>query len=150
MLRLTLAALHLLALGIGLGAIWGRNRALRGALDTYGLRRVFSADTWWGLSAVLWLVTGLARLLMGADKATGYYLANPLFHAKMGLFVLILLLELWPMITLMRWRRQLARGAAVNTSAARRMAMIGAIEATVVVAMVFVAVALARGYGAAP
>jgi hypothetical protein len=49
-IRWLLAAAHLLALGIGLGAVWARGRALRGLLDASGVRRVLSADTWWGPS----------------------------------------------------------------------------------------------------
>lgn len=45
-LRWLFAALHLLALGVGLGAVWARGRALRGELDEAGLRRAFSADAW--------------------------------------------------------------------------------------------------------
>src|SRR6266511_1832568 len=52
-IRWLLAALHLLALGIGLGAVWARGRALRDALDASGLRRAFHADAWWGIAAVL-------------------------------------------------------------------------------------------------
>lgn len=147
-MRLTLAALHIIALGIGLGAVWSRSRALRGRLDTEGLRRVFSADSWWALSAVLWLSTGLARLLMGSEKAPSYYMANHLFHVKMGLFVLIVLLEIWPMMTLLRWRRQRARSGSVATNVAGRLALVSTFQALLVIAIVFVAVALARGFGA--
>jgi putative membrane protein len=145
-LRFLLAATHLLALGIGLGAVWARGRALRGIVDNAALRRAFAADAWWGVSAVLWLATGLARLLAATEKSTEYYLRNPLFHAKMGLFLLILVLEAWPMITLMRWRRALGRNQTATFGAARRIARISTIEAFIVVVIVFVATALARGY----
>jgi putative membrane protein len=112
MLRITLAALHLVALGIGLGAVWARARGLGARpLDRASVRRVFAADGWWGVAAVLWLGTGLWRLLAGTEKATAYYVANHIFLAKMGFFVAILLLELWPAITLVRWRRVAARVA---------------------------------------
>jgi putative membrane protein len=146
-MRLTLAALHLLALGIGLGAVWGRARALRGRLDTEGLRRVFAADAWWAVAAILWLVTGLARWLMGTEKASEYYLANPLFHAKLGMFVLIVVLEIWPMMTLIRWRRRRAQSGNVDTTSAGRLAVISMFQALLVVAIVVVAAAMARGYG---
>jgi len=38
-IRWLLAALHLLALGVGLGAVWARGRALQAQLDVPGLRR---------------------------------------------------------------------------------------------------------------
>lgn len=146
MLRLLLAATHLLALGIGLGAVWARGRALRGIVDTSALRRAFAADTWWAIAAVLWLATGLTRLLGGTEKSTAYYLQNPLFHIKMGLFLLVVALEIWPMITLIRWRRAMGRNQTAALGSARRIARISTIEAFLIVVIVVVAVALARGY----
>jgi putative membrane protein len=145
-LRLLLAATHLLALGIGLGAVWARGRALRGIVDGAAIRRAFAADTWWGIAAVLWLATGLTRLFAGTEKSVGFYLRNPLFHMKMGLFLLVLLLEIWPMITLIRWRRAMGRNQTATFASARRIARISTIEAFIIVIIVFVAAALARGY----
>lgn len=48
-MRWLLAALHLLPLGLGLGAVLWRAVSLRGPLDRLGLQRVFLADTIWGL-----------------------------------------------------------------------------------------------------
>ena len=145
-LRLLLAATHLLALGIGLGAVWARSRALRGIIDNAALRRAFAADAWWGVAAVLWLGTGLTRIFAATEKSVDYYMRNPLFHVKMGLFVLILALEIWPMVTLMRWRRALGRNQSATFGSARRIARISVIEAFIVVLIVIVAAALARGY----
>jgi putative membrane protein len=153
MLRIVLAIVHLLALGIGLGAVWTRARALgERPFDRASARRVFAADGWWGLAAVLWIATGLWRLLAGTEKATGYYLANHVFFAKMGFFAAILLLELWPAITLVRWRRRAARSGSSwspDSSSATRVRVISYVEAVLVVAMVCAAVLMARGYGAA-
>ncbi len=97
-IRWLFATLHLLALGMGLGAIWVRGHALQGNLDGEGLRRVFLADTFWGLAALLWIVTGLVRAFGGLEKGSAYYLQNETFLIKMGLLGLILLLEVWPMV----------------------------------------------------
>src|SRR5262249_29135387 len=111
MLRLILAGLHLLSLGIGLGAVWARARALGAQpLDTGAIRRAFVADSWWGVAAALWIATGLWRLLGSVEKATNYYTHNSIFLMKMDLFGLVFLLELWPMVTLMRWRGASRRG----------------------------------------
>ena len=150
MLRITLAALHLLALGLGLGAVISRGTALRESASNAALRRAFRSDGLWGLAAVLWLSTGLWRWLAGIEKPTGYYMTNPVFHTKLVLFLLIVGLELWPAITLMRWRRSFAAGESAErlmSGGGRRIAVISHIEALLVVAIVFLAVAMARGYG---
>ena len=62
----TLSALHVLALGIGLGSLFMRGRflrALRAGPDPRPLGGLFAADNLWGIAAALWLVTGLAHRL---------------------------------------------------------------------------------------
>ena len=146
-LRWLLAALHLLGLGIGLGAVYARSRALRGVLDGPGLRRVFLADTWWAVAAGLWIVTGLIRAFAGFEKGTDYYLHNHLFLTKMGLLLLVLVLEIGPMVRLIVWRRSLAQGAMPDTSPAFRYARVSMIQAFLVLLMVAAATGMARGFG---
>ena len=151
MLRISLAVLHLLALGIGMGAIFARARGanrLRQSPDA--LRDVFAADTWWGLAAGLWIVTGLWRAIAGTEKASSYYWSNHVFYAKMGLLVLILALEIWPMLTLLRWRRtpQSSVDAAQLAGKGLRIARISDVQLLLIIGMVIAAVMMARGYGA--
>jgi putative membrane protein len=140
-----LATLHLLALGMGLGAITVRAAALRGPYDQAGLDRIFRADTLWGLAALVWIATGLWRAFGGVEKGSAYYLASPAFHAKMGLLILILLLEIAPMIALIRWRAAARKGDAPDTGRAATFSAISVVQAILVVAMVFAATAMARG-----
>jgi putative membrane protein len=151
MLRVVLAALHLLALGIGLGAVLSRSAALRARpFARSDAARAFAADGWWGVAAMLWLATGVWRLMGGTEKATAYYTHNHVFLAKMGCFVAILVLEASPMVTLLRGRSAARRGGSgwhPNSDTARRIAAVGYVEALLVVVMVFLATAMARGYG---
>src|SRR5207245_2288328 len=80
-----------------------------GELDAAGLRRAFYADTWWGIAAVLWIGTGLARAFGGFEKGSVYYLHNHAFWAKLTLLAAILILDVGPMIGLIQWRRRGAR-----------------------------------------
>lgn len=149
--RITLAALHLLALGFGFGAIMARWITLRHPLDLGAVKRVLHFDNQWAIAAGLWIVTGLWRWLGSVEKASSYYNGNHLFLAKLGCLTLILLLEVWPMVTLIRWRIALGRGAGVdslpNIGAARGISSISAVQALLVATMVFLAAAMARGYG---
>lgn len=146
-LRIFLAVLHLLGLGIGLGAIWARARALRGPLDPAGLKRALEADTWWGVSAVLWIGTGLLRTFAGFEKGSAYYLANHGFWLKMLLLLIVLALEVAPMIALIRWRIQLAKNQTVDLRRASTFARISQIQTALIVGMVAAAVTIARGFG---
>ena len=151
MIQITLAALHLLALPLGLAAVVARAAALRAGPDTTALHRALRADALWGVAALLWLGTGLWRWLGGVEMPAELYTRNPLLHVKLGLFAGVFALEIWPMITLLRWRRALTAGASavdlLEHRVAQRIARISAVQAVIVVGIVFVAAALARGYG---
>jgi putative membrane protein len=70
----------------------------------------------------------------------------------MGFLAAVLLLELWPALTLVRWRRKAARSGASwtpDSSSAARVRSISYLEAVLVIAMVCAAALMARGYGAA-
>lgn len=147
MISAIVAALHYLALALGLPAVFLRGRALKGPLDAAGLRRLFAADTAWGVAAALWVATGLLRAFAGLEKGSAFYLASHLFWLKMGLFVLVVALEVWPMVTLIRWRRAVGAGDVPDTSAARTLFHLNHVELALVVVIVFVAAFMARGFG---
>jgi putative membrane protein len=151
-MRILFAVLHLIALGIGLGAVFVRARAANRLKDgPESLPQLFAADTWWGVAAFLWISTGLTRVFASYEKSTAYYWNNHIFLAKMGLLVLVILLEVWPMITLIRWRKDSARGTLAPAELApkgRMIARISDVQTLLVMAMVVAAVMMARGYGA--
>ena len=146
MISALVAALHFLALGIGLPSSYLRGRALKGRLDGEGLRRLFTADNVWGLAAALWIVTGLLRAFGGLEKGSAFYLASRLFWVKLDLFLLVFVLEIWPMLTFIRWRRQRRRGELPDTSRARALYVLTHVELALVVVIVFVATFMARGF----
>jgi putative membrane protein len=140
------AAFHYLALGIGLGAVFMRGRFFV-ARD---MGRAIAADNFWGLAALLWLVTGLMRAFGGLEKGTEFYLHSKLFMLKLALFLGILALEIWPMITLIRWRIARVKGRAVTVSDDdwRGLAAVNAGEVALVLLIPLVASFMARGLGA--
>jgi putative membrane protein len=147
MLRWLLAALHLTALGIGLGAVWARATALRGPFDPAGLRRIFASDSWWALAGFLWIGTGLWRLLAETEKPTQYYMHNHFFYLKMASLILLLLLETRAIVLLTRWRGAVRRGGPVDTSAAPGLARLSYAQVVLVLVMVLAATGMARGLG---
>ncbi|MFL9905829.1 DUF2214 family protein [Paraburkholderia sp. RL17-337-BIB-A] len=147
LVRWLLAALHLLAYGFALASILRRTWALRRASVPAALRSVFRADTGWGISALVLIVTGLMRAFGGFEKGADYYLHEPLFHFKMTLLVLILILEVPSMLALMRWRACIKKGAPPDLRKARKYARFSVIQTVLLVLMVFAATGMARGIG---
>lgn len=115
-LRYIIATIHILTFGLGAASIWMRARALKELKDASGLKDVFFADNLWGIAAFLWLLTGLWRAFGGLEKGSAYYLGNVAFLVKMSLFILVFVLELRPMITLIKWRSRQRRKESIDIS----------------------------------
>lgn len=139
-----LSAIHMLTLALGAGAIFARGRALAGPLDDAGWKRLLAADTAWGVAALLWIASGVARVFFGG-KESSFYWRNGFFWLKLVLFLLIFTLEQAPMMTFIRARRARSRGAAMPGFRIDAYRYINTIELALVVTIVVVAAFMARG-----
>lgn len=70
------------------------------------VQRLARLDMIYGIAAVILLLTGIARLVWGV-KGIGGYIGSPLFHLKMTLFVVVVLLSIKPTLTFRRWKKTL-------------------------------------------
>jgi putative membrane protein len=152
LVRAALSGLHVLALALALASVFARGRRLRDlrrdSSDSRARARLLLADNVWGISALLFLTTGLARAFGRLEKTPDFYLRNGFFWVKMALFALVLLLEILPMVTFLRWRIAAARktppadggGPGLSTLIALNDA-----ETALVCVIPFVAALMARG-----
>lgn len=142
-----LATLHLLAYGVALGAVLSRGRSLRrlNKSSPSKLRDVFVADNFWGIAAAVLLVTGALRAFGGFEKGTFYYLHQPLFHLKMATFIAIVLLEIAPMVALIKWRNAFKSGTPIDTRHALLYSRISHIEVALIIVILVAASGMARG-----
>ncbi len=151
MISSLIASLHYLALAIGMGAVFMRGRYFKAVAENptseLETKRLLVADNFWGVAALLWIATGLTRAFGGLEKGTEWYLNNPLFHVKIGLFLLVFLLEIAPMVALIRLRVHKAKTASphITTQQLLRFRKINHSEAMLVFIIIFIASAMARG-----
>lgn len=149
LLYATIAAVHYLTLALGLGSVFARGRRLRDLErapdDARARTALFQADALWGIAALLWLVTGGARAFGHLEKDPEFYLRNGFFFVKMGLFASVVALEIFPMITFIRWRRARARGVSIAHAPWRTLIRLNDAEVALVVVIPFVAALMARG-----
>ena len=96
----------------------------------------------------------MIRAFAGLEKTSGFYLRNGFFYTKMTLFALVLVLELRPMVTFLRWRIARRKGsvpvASSSTSASASASLpalirLNDLEVAIVVLIPFVASLMARG-----
>ena len=111
----------------------------------YGARRLQIIDAIYGASAVLLLAVGLLRVFF-FEKGADYYFHSAPFLAKLGLFVAVGLLSIYPTVTYRRWSRALARGV-VPSILANRLRMVIHLQLGGVVLILACAAMMARGIG---
>ncbi|TMS56843.1 DUF2214 family protein [Imbroritus primus] len=143
-----LAFLHYLSIFGLVGALTAEAVVLRPGMTPSILARLMRYDAVYFLMAILTLGTGVGRLLM-SPKGLAFYMTNPWFHAKIGLFVLIALLSIKPTLTFFRWKKQARRlpdfvPLPAELAKTRRWVML---EAHLLIFLPLCAALMARGIG---
>ena len=110
-LEAVLASLHLVAI-LTLVVFMSSQAALCRIewLNAAVVERLVRLDVIYNVTALVLLLTGLARVVWGI-KGMSWYVSQPLFHVKVTLFVVMVLLSIWPTLTFRRWCSQLRAAA---------------------------------------
>jgi len=116
-LEIALAYFHFVAL-IGTASLLVTEVALcRPGIQGDALHRLKRLDVAYFSFAMTALLTGGLRVFFGA-KGSAYYLSNPVFHAKLGLFVAVALLSITPTLRFIQWSKAARQGGAAGPSPA--------------------------------
>lgn len=142
MTYILLRYLHFAALILLAGAVLIQNMAINKTISDEDARNLAKVDKAAGLGAVLSLVFGLA-LWLWVGKPAEFYSANPLFHAKLGLFIVLLALAIRPALFLRGLRNTTQAQIAVPDS----VRILLRLELVVLIAMPILASLMARGIG---
>ena len=148
MAQAIVAYLHYLSIFILFALLVLEHRLFRLPLDLERARSLIVIDIAYGACAGVVLLTGAARVLWFA-KGADYYLHNSLFHAKVGLFVLVALLSILPTMTFLNWRNDLKAGRIPQVSArqCKLVTMTIRLELLALLILPLLATLMARGYG---
>lgn len=144
---LTLAALHhLLFFGL-ISMLVTQSVLLSRPIDGAALKRLAGVDRGYGITAVLLLAVGFARVFHGI-KGYDFYLHNPWFHAKLTAFVLVAVLSIWPTLRFLRWRKALKADPAFVPAATEVAGLSRIIRfELMLIALIFVLAAAMARYG---
>lgn len=142
------ASLHYLSIFVLFALLTCEHVLFKPIMELERARSLLRIDIAYGVTAGLVLATGAARVLW-FGKGLDYYLHNALFHAKVGLFLLIGLLSILPTLTFFNWRNDLLAGQVpqIAPATARRTILIIRLELLLLVCLPFLASLMARGFG---
>lgn len=144
---LHLAIAHHLLIFILFGILVSELVLVRKGMTGADTKRVAAIDLWYGIVAMLIVIAGFSRAIFAA-KGWAYYSANSFFWAKIGVFVVIGLLSVWPTLKFIGWRKRFqTTGNCPNVTAISSVRRVLWFEAALFALLPAFAAAMARGFG---
>lgn len=142
------AYLHYLSIFLLFALLVLEHRLFKLPLDLDRARSLMRIDIAYGITASLVLATGLARVLW-FGKGSAYYLHNSLFHAKVGLFVLVALLSTFPTVVFLGWRNSVKAGQVpvLSPRTGKLLVITLRAELTLLLVLPLLGALMARGFG---
>ena len=99
-----LAYFHYVAIFMLFAYLVAESMIIKRPLDAAGILRIGKVDLIFGALAVAVLITGFLRLAYGA-KGADFYMQSWPFYVKVGLFLFVGMISIYPTLAFVRWRR---------------------------------------------
>lgn len=108
--------------------------------------RIQQCDRWFGISALVAFIAGQLRVSF-FEKGNQFYMASPFFHMKLGLFLLVALLSIYPSIRFYKWKTETRHGLppAVTENQIKLIVIILKVELVLLILVALSASLMARG-----
>ena len=142
------AFIHHLAILLMFACLFYEHLAIQPIVSLETAKRLIRIDLIYGICAATVLVAGLLRVFM-FEKGAEYYLHNWAFYLKMGLFVTVALISIYPTVVFLGWREHIKKENVLQLPVAQstKISMLIRAELLLVTLMVPPAVLMAKGYG---
>jgi putative membrane protein len=144
------AYVHYLSVMLCFGALVLERRLIKPNPNQREATLMVITDVVYGIAALALLVSGILRVLH-YGQGTEFYTANPLFWTKVGLYLAVGTLSLYPTVTYILWAIPLRKGKLpqVSEALANRLGWVLNIELAGFAAIPLLATLMARGVGLA-
>jgi len=106
--RALFAYLHLLSAGLTAAMLIGQYWLLKRPVDRVQVRLLGTMGLGQLLAGIAVIATGMA-LASSFGMGTGYYLGHPLFLLKMGIFAVLAIVSVLPLVQYVHWTREARR-----------------------------------------
>lgn len=143
---ITAAFIHHAAAFLVVATLMAEIVVLKGELTPTSARSVLRMDMVYGIAALVLLIAGFARVFY-TEKGAAYYFASGPFLVKLGLFIVVGLLSIYPTMKFIGWRKALReqRVPELDAGTRRRVRLTIHIELTLLFVIMLMAVMMARG-----
>lgn len=143
---ITAAFIHHAAAFIIVATLTAELVVLKSDLTPSSARSVMRMDMAYGIAALVLLAVGFARVFY-TEKGAAYYFASGPFLVKLGLFIVVGLLSIYPTMKFLGWRKALReqRVPELDARTRRTVRLAVHVELTLLFVIMLMAVMMARG-----
>jgi putative membrane protein len=108
--------------------------------------RIQRCDRWFGISALVAFIAGQLRASF-FEKGSQFYMASQFYHIKLGLFLLVALLSIYPSVRFYKWKTETRHGLppAVTEQQIKWIVIILKLELFLLILIALSASLMARG-----
>src|SRR5215471_6760628 len=142
------AYLHFLGMMTLMATLVAEHVTLHAQMPPVHIQRLARTDLFYGIAAGVVFLTGLLRFAY-FGKGIHFYLGNPVFYVKVGMFLLVALISVYPTMRFLAWRKMLKQGdlPALDPYTVTRLRIVIRFELGLLMVIPLLAVLMARGIG---
>lgn len=139
---------HFLGIMALMATLLAEHATLQPQMTRLHIQRLARTDLLYGSAAGLVLLTGLLRFAY-TGKGMHFYLGNPVFYVKVGMFLLVALISIYPTMQFLSWRKLLTQGQLPDISIQKvnRLRAVIRLQLGLLSLIPLLAVLMARGLG---
>jgi putative membrane protein len=142
------AYVHFLGMMMLMATLLAEHVTLQPQMTRVHIQRLAMIDLFYGIAAGIVFLSGLLRFAY-FGKGIHFYLGNPLFYVKVGMFLLVALISVYPTRRFLAWRKMLTQGdpPALDPHTVTRLRIVIRLELGLLLVIPLLAVLMARGIG---
>lgn len=129
-----------------MGSLITEHLFLKPSITKEQIKSLATVDMIYVISAFIVLTTGLLRWFV-YGKGYDFYMSTPLFHIKLTLFIVLIVLSIFPTIKILKWKKSVKQNIdpEITEKSVKRLLMIIRIELLILAIIPLLAVMIARG-----
>jgi len=105
-MNILISYLHFIGIMLLMGSLFAEYVLLRPGITKNQIKLLSVTDMIYWVSAAAILTTGLLRWFMVDPKGADYFNHQPLFHIKLTVFLVIIILSIIPTLKFLKWKKQ--------------------------------------------
>ncbi|MCB2207743.1 MAG: DUF2214 family protein [Bacteroidetes bacterium] len=115
-MQVLLPYLHFIGIMVIMGSLISEHLMLKPGILKQQIKSLAGVDLIYWLAIIVVLASGILRWLVFDPKGVDFFSKNPLFHIKLTVFFIMVIISIFPTLKLRKWNRQARQGNHLDVS----------------------------------